>query len=77
MVTRILDYVNGQWTEAGTQATLPVVNPASAEVIGQVVLTPREAVAQAVDIAQEAFQTWRRVPVLERVQPLFRLKFLL
>jgi malonate-semialdehyde dehydrogenase (acetylating) / methylmalonate-semialdehyde dehydrogenase len=77
MVTRILDYVNGQWTEAGTQDTLPVVNPASAEVIGQVVLTPREAVAQAVDLAQEAFQTWRRVPVLERVQPLFRLKFLL
>jgi len=77
MVTRILDYVNGQWTEAGTQDTLPVINPASAEVIGQVILTPREAVAQAVDIAQEAFQTWRRVPVLERVQPLFRLKFLL
>jgi malonate-semialdehyde dehydrogenase (acetylating)/methylmalonate-semialdehyde dehydrogenase len=77
MVTKILDYVNGQWTEANAADTLPVVNPASAAVIAQVVLTPREAVAQAVEAAQEAFQTWRRTPVLERVQPLFRLKFLL
>lgn len=77
MVTKILDYVNGQWTEANAQDSLPVINPASAAVIGQVVLTPRETVAQAVEAAQTAFQTWRRTPVLERVQPLFRLKFLL
>ncbi len=77
MVTKILDYVNGQWTEANAQDMLPIVNPASAAVIAQVVVTPREAVAQAVDAAQEAFLIWRRTPVLERVQPLFRLKMLL
>lgn len=77
MVQKILDYVNGSWTDAGATATLPVENPASAATIGEVILTEREAVAQAVDAAQKAFYEWRRVPVGTRIQPLFRFKQLL
>lgn len=77
MVQRILDYVNGTWTDAGASDFLNVVNPATASAIGLVAMTPRESVAKAVETAHTAFQDWRRTPVLTRVQPLFKLKALL
>jgi malonate-semialdehyde dehydrogenase (acetylating)/methylmalonate-semialdehyde dehydrogenase len=77
MVTKILDYIDGQWYDAGTATALDVENPASAAVIGQVLLTPGEVVARAADAGHRAFLEWRRVPVAERIQPLFRLKQLL
>ncbi len=77
MVQKILDYVNGSWTDGGATATLPVENPASAATIGEVILTEREAVARAVDAAHKAFYDWRRVPVGARIQPLFKFKQLL
>ncbi|GAB4575419.1 MAG: CoA-acylating methylmalonate-semialdehyde dehydrogenase [Anaerolineae bacterium] len=77
MVQRILDYIDGQWVDARAADRLPVINPASAAVLAEVVLTPGEVVAQAVEAGQRAFEDWRRVPVVERVQPLFRLKALL
>jgi malonate-semialdehyde dehydrogenase (acetylating) / methylmalonate-semialdehyde dehydrogenase len=73
MVEKILDYIGGQWT-AVSAPTQSVYNPASAAVIGEVVLTPREIVAQAVEIAQKAYEEWRYVPVLDRVQYLFKFK---
>jgi len=74
---RILDYINGQWTDAGAADRLDVVNPALGAPIAQVVMTPAAGVAQAVDAGQAAFGEWRRTPVTERVQYLFRLKMLL
>ncbi|XWX05621.1 CoA-acylating methylmalonate-semialdehyde dehydrogenase (plasmid) [Aggregatilineales bacterium SYSU G02658] len=77
MVEQVRDYIGGQWVEAPDAEWLNVVNPASADVIGKVLLTPREVVAQAVESGHQAFQEWRYVPVGERIQPLFKLKFLL
>jgi malonate-semialdehyde dehydrogenase (acetylating)/methylmalonate-semialdehyde dehydrogenase len=77
MVKRILDYIDGQWYDAGTATALDVENPASAAVIGQVLLTPAEVVARAADAGHRAYREWRRVPVAERIQPLFKLKQLL
>ncbi len=77
MVQRILDYVNGTWTDAGASNFLNVWNPASGAAIGSVAMTPREAVAKAVEAGQEAFKDWRRTPVGTRIQPLFKLKVLL
>src|SRR5690242_3354338 len=73
MVEQILDFIDGKWASVKAE-TLNVVNPASAAVIGQVVLTPREVVAQAVVAGQRAFQDWRYTPVTDRIQCLFRLK---
>jgi malonate-semialdehyde dehydrogenase (acetylating)/methylmalonate-semialdehyde dehydrogenase len=77
MVTKILDYIDGQWYDAGSASALDVENPASAAVIGQVLLTPAEVVARAADAGHRAYREWRRVPVAERIQPLFKLKQLL
>ncbi|MEM6529533.1 MAG: aldehyde dehydrogenase family protein, partial [Chloroflexota bacterium] len=77
MVQKILDYVNGTWTDGGASDFLAVENPASATAIGEVVMTPKEAVAQAVEAGQAAFREWRLTPVVDRIQPMFRLKMAL
>ena len=77
MVDQIVDFINGQWTDAQAANRLNIINPALAKPIAEVVLTPQEIVAQAVEAAHKAYLEWRRVPVGERVQPLYKLKALL
>jgi len=73
----VLNYIDGEWRQSSAQEHLQVFNPATGEVLGQVPLSPAAEVDQAAQAAQAAFQTWRRTPPTERVQHLFKLKFLL
>jgi malonate-semialdehyde dehydrogenase (acetylating)/methylmalonate-semialdehyde dehydrogenase len=68
------DFINNEWRSSGAAETLDVVNPATAEVLGQVPLGTAAEVAQAAEAAGRAFPGWRRTPAVERVQYLFRLK---
>ncbi|RLT39052.1 MAG: aldehyde dehydrogenase family protein, partial [Chloroflexi bacterium] len=74
---QLLNYINGQWKRSNASSTVPVHNPASNAVIATVALSPAAEVDEAVRLAQAAFPAWRSTPVVERVQPLFRLKMLL
>src|SRR6202011_2143322 len=56
---------------------LPVTNPATAEVLARVPLSPAADVDAAVRAGVQDFAEWRRVPVADRVQYLFKLKNLL
>ena len=71
------NYIEGQWRESSATETLPVVNPATGEELGRTPLSPAAEVDQAAQAAARAFPGWRRVPVTDRVQFLFRLKTLL
>ena len=71
------NYIEGQWTSSGATETLPVINPATGEELGRTPLSPAAEVDQAAQSAGRAFPGWRRVPVGERIQYLFRLKALL
>jgi malonate-semialdehyde dehydrogenase (acetylating)/methylmalonate-semialdehyde dehydrogenase len=73
----LLNYVNGQWCRSKAAEYLPVLNPATAEVLGRVPLSPAADVDVAVRAGEQAFREWRAVPVTERVQPLFKLRQLL
>jgi malonate-semialdehyde dehydrogenase (acetylating) / methylmalonate-semialdehyde dehydrogenase len=77
MTIKVLDYINGQWTDAKAADLLAVVNPAQGVAIAEVVMTPQAAVAEAVDAAQVAYADWSKIPVTDRVQYLFKLKLLL
>jgi malonate-semialdehyde dehydrogenase (acetylating)/methylmalonate-semialdehyde dehydrogenase len=77
MVEKVLNYVGGAWGDIATAPHARINNPALGKPIAEVVLTPQEAVARAVDAGQKAFREWRRVPVGERVQYLFKFKQLL
>ncbi|MEL7673129.1 MAG: CoA-acylating methylmalonate-semialdehyde dehydrogenase [Chloroflexota bacterium] len=74
---QIRNYINGQWHFSSAASRLDVRNPATAQVLAEVVLSPAGEVDAAAQAGQAAFLEWRRVPVAERIQPLFKLKALL
>lgn len=74
---RIPNFIGGAWRAPEGGDYLPVFNPATGEALAEVPLTGAAEVDRAVEAAQEAFPEWRRTPVTERVQYLFRLKQLL
>lgn len=74
---QLLNFVNGQWQRSSASDYLDVTNPATAQAISQVPLSPGAEVDAAVDAASKAFNEWRRMPPVERVQHLFKLKVLL
>ncbi|MCL1473349.1 CoA-acylating methylmalonate-semialdehyde dehydrogenase [Argonema antarcticum] len=71
------NYINAEWCTSSATNYLDVINPATAEVLGTVPLSPATEVEQAAVAAGTAFTTWRRTPPTERVQYLFKLKNLL
>jgi malonate-semialdehyde dehydrogenase (acetylating)/methylmalonate-semialdehyde dehydrogenase len=70
------NYINGQWVESVSKESNDVLNPASGEVLAKVPAgaTTSNDVAKAVTAASIAYQQWKDVPVLKRIQPLFKLK---
>src|SRR5262249_15076258 len=76
-VRTLQNYVAGAWRDSAAAETLPVPNPATGETQALVPLSTAEDVGAAVSAARDAFATWQTVPVIERVQVLFRLKALL
>lgn len=77
MPTKILDFIDGQWTDAKSADLLDVINPAQGTSIAQVVMTPKDVVADAVEAGHKAYREWRTTPVLDRIQYMFKLKMLL
>lgn len=71
------NYINGEWCDPNATEFLTIFNPATADVLGKVPLSPASEVDRAAQSAAEAFKTWRRVPATDRVQYLFKLKVLL
>ena len=73
----LANYVAGTWRDSNSTDHLNVTNPATAEVLTRVPVSTAADVDEAARCAAEAASEWRRTPVTERVQPLFRLKQLL
>lgn len=72
------NHIAGSWTEAEADETLPVVNPATEEILGHMPQTSAADVSSAIDAAEAAFQYWRQTPppnrsaLLRRVATLMR-----
>jgi malonate-semialdehyde dehydrogenase (acetylating)/methylmalonate-semialdehyde dehydrogenase len=76
-MNEIRNYIQGEWRVSTAAERVPVVNPATGEELTQTPLSTAAEVDQAAQGAALAFPAWRRVPVTERVQFLFKLKVLL
>ncbi len=70
-------YVNGSWESPEGRPLEPVTNPASGVVLAKVPYANGSDVDRAVRAAHQAFLKWREVPVVDRVQVLYRFKTLL
>jgi malonate-semialdehyde dehydrogenase (acetylating)/methylmalonate-semialdehyde dehydrogenase len=77
MANLIPNFIAGEWRASTATESLDISNPATAEVLARVPLAPAAEVDAAVQAAKRAFPDWRRTPVTERVQFLFKLKALL
>ncbi|MCE7918284.1 MAG: CoA-acylating methylmalonate-semialdehyde dehydrogenase [Chloroflexi bacterium CFX1] len=66
----ILNYINGSWTKPNVAEYFDVINPATGLVIAKTPLGTAKA-------ASEALDGWRRTPVNDRVQYLFKLRDLM
>ncbi|HEY5730526.1 MAG TPA: CoA-acylating methylmalonate-semialdehyde dehydrogenase [Anaerolineales bacterium] len=73
----ILNYINGEWVKPDTQEYIDVINPATGQVIAKTPLSTKADVDSAAKAASEAFQGWRKTPVNDRVQYLFKLRDLM
>jgi malonate-semialdehyde dehydrogenase (acetylating)/methylmalonate-semialdehyde dehydrogenase len=73
------NYINGAWVDSSSTETRDVLNPATNEVLAKVPYGAATAldVINAAAAAQRAYEEWRQIPVLRRIQPLFKLKQLL
>ncbi len=73
------NYINGKWVDSVSKETIDVLNPATGEVLAKVPFGEATAgdVETAAAAAHKAYLQWKDVPVLKRIQPLFKLKQLL
>jgi len=76
-LTKVPNYLGGQWVDSSSSNWMDVTNPATGEAIAKVPLSNPAEVATAVEAAAGAFPEWRRTPPEDRIQPLFKLKQLL
>ncbi len=73
----IQNLINGEWVGARSGRTIPNINPATGEPIGQVVMSGREEAEAAVRAAKAALPGWRRTPAPRRGEILARAAALL
>ena len=67
---------NGRW-ESSAGTLHPVTNPSTGHVIARIPFSTVEEIDRTVKAAHGAFPMWREVPVVDRVQVLYRYKALL
>ncbi len=77
MPETILNYINGQWRASAATEFVEVTNPATGERLARTPLSPPSEVDAAARAAAAAFPAWRATPAGDRIQPMFKLKFLL
>jgi len=70
----ILNYINGEWIKPNVKEYFDVINPATGQVIARTPLSSAADVDSAAQAASNALPEWRRTPVNDRVQYLFKLR---
>ncbi|MBV1877272.1 MAG: CoA-acylating methylmalonate-semialdehyde dehydrogenase [Pseudomonadales bacterium] len=77
-MAKILDvYINGGFRASASSETIPVLNPATQEVLVEAPYTLMSEIDSAVAAAQAAFLKWRRVPSPERARLMLNYQLLL
>lgn len=74
---KIQNYINGKLENPTLDRWLPVDSPLTGEIIAEVAVSSKEDLDKAVSAAKNAFKTWSKTPIKERVQVFFRYKTLL
>ncbi|MFZ1312921.1 MAG: CoA-acylating methylmalonate-semialdehyde dehydrogenase, partial [Chitinophagaceae bacterium] len=73
----VQNYINGQFVNASSARTLPVISPIDGNQLSTVPMSTAKDLDEAVKAARAAFPAWSKTPIKERVQVFFRYKYLL
>lgn len=71
------NFINGSFSKSSSVNFIDVTNPATNEVVCRVPESTRHEMEEAAGAAQEAFGTWREVPVQQRQRIMFDLQKLI
>ena len=66
MYRDVLLHIDGTWQASTAGKTIPVINPATEEVIGTVAHAERPDLDRALEAAEKGFAVWRRMSAFER-----------
>ncbi|MEI6888693.1 MAG: CoA-acylating methylmalonate-semialdehyde dehydrogenase [Bacteroidales bacterium] len=73
----VSNYINGAFVPSVTSKSLDVISPLDGTILSKVPLSGPGDLDDAVAKAQQAFLTWSKIPIKERVQVFYRYKVLL
>ncbi|MGB3101713.1 MAG: aldehyde dehydrogenase family protein [Psychrobacillus psychrotolerans] len=68
MLNHTKQYINGEWVDSTGSETIEVVNPATEKVIGKISSGTRDDVDRAVEAAKDAFPTFSKTSVDDRIK---------
>jgi lactaldehyde dehydrogenase/glycolaldehyde dehydrogenase len=66
MVAHYSNFINGQFSDNSTEATIDVFNPATHALLARVPESSRDSVDAAVEAARKAQPGWERLPAIQR-----------
>lgn len=69
---KLKNFINGKLVESRSEVKEAVPNPATGEILAEVPISNKDDVAEAVQVAKEAFKTWSKTPVPKRARILFK-----
>ncbi|MCX6267358.1 MAG: CoA-acylating methylmalonate-semialdehyde dehydrogenase [Bacteroidetes bacterium] len=73
----VRNYINGTYVPAKTTPLMDVISPVDGTLLSKVPLSDPKDLDEAVTDARQAFATWSKTPIKERVQVFYRYKVLL
>jgi len=65
------NYINGQWVASKSDTWFDLVSPNDGKRIGRVPESTDDEMQKAVKAAEEAFKTWKKVPLPQRVRTMY------
>lgn len=73
-IIKIRHFIDGEWIEDPSAEQIPLYNPSTGEVIGQVPMASTETSLKAVESAAAAYDSWRKLTVSRRMGFLFDMR---
>ena len=74
---KVKNYYNGSFHESSSSESLDIVSPIDGNLLSKVPMSTTDELNKAVESAKNAFDSWSKTPIKERVQVFFRYRYLL
>ena len=71
---RIKNFIDGEWLEETEVEYVPLYNPSTGEVIGEVPLSSAETSQKAVESSYAAYDSWRHMTISKRINYLYDMR---